>query len=106
MEGRAGQDQAVEERDGDAGVDAAAQRSQHAAGGGAVKVERVAVAPMNGRDDEGLDVVFAWHNESHVADQGLVEDGVDRLSVVRTPAGKAAKSICILTESIRHSTFG
>ena len=86
MERGARHDQAVEQRDGDAGVGrrSAALRSMPA-GGRAVEVERVAVAPVDGGDDDGLPV----DDEADVADQRLVEDGVDGGGVVfgRAPAG-------------------
>ena len=86
VERRARQDQAVEEGDGDAGVDAVPQRSQHAAGRGAVEVERLADAGVDGRDDERL----AVYDKAEVADVGLVEDGVDGLAVVEAAGGQAA----------------
>src|SRR5438105_1554601 len=58
MKSRARQDQAIEQGDGDAGVDAVAQGAEHAAGGGAVEVERIAHPRVDGGDDERLSAVF------------------------------------------------
>src|SRR5262249_60476008 len=86
MEGGSRQDEAVEQRDGDAGVDAVFERAQHAAGGGAVEVKRVAHAGVDGGDDVRLPV----DDEAGVADVRLVEDGVDGLAVVDSAGGEAA----------------
>src|SRR5205823_14586971 len=52
----AGEHEPVEQRDRDAYVDALSEVAQHAAPGGAVKVEDVAVAGVDGRDHEGLSI--------------------------------------------------
>lgn len=72
------QHKTVEDRRGDAGRDSVSERAQHAARRRAVKVERVAHAGVDRRDDDGI----AVDDESDVADDGLVEDGVHGGGVV------------------------
>src|ERR1019366_7010924 len=58
---------------GDANIEAVAERVHHAAGGGTVEEDLVAGARVAG----GNDVRLAVDGEADVADEALVEDGVD-----------------------------
>lgn len=77
-ERRAGEHEAVEQRDGQAAGGAAGERADQAARGREVDVDLVFDAGVQGRDDERLVVA----DEPDVADERLVEDGVDLLAVV------------------------
>jgi hypothetical protein len=85
VEGRAGQDQAVQQGDGDADVHAGAQAE--AAAARPVQVDDVADPGVAGRDHERL----AVDHEPDVADEALVEDGVDGLPVEGSPLGQPAE---------------
>src|ERR671921_882421 len=76
VEGRAGQDQAVDQGHGDADVHVRAQAEP--APGGAVQVQRLPDPGVAGGDD----VRLAVDHEPDVADEALVEDGVDGGPVV------------------------
>ena len=95
MERRSRQHQAVEKRDRDAGVDAAAQRPQHSGRRRAVEVEVIADARVDGRDDDRP----PFDDESDVADQRLVEDGVDRRSIVIAALRQTPDSRSLLCSS-------
>ena len=86
MERGAREHETVEQRDGYARIDAALERAEHAAGGGAVEVQRVAFAPVNGGNHDRR----AVDDEADVADQRLVEDGVHGFGVVAAALGEAA----------------
>ena len=78
--GGAGHDQAVDEGDGHADLDLLGPGApEEAAGGRAVQVDDVAVTPVGQRDDDGEALVGA---QADVADEALVQDGVDGLAVV------------------------
>jgi hypothetical protein len=82
VEGGSCQDDAVQQRDGDAHRHARPQAEPAAAG--AVQVEGLAGARVPGRDH----VRLAVHHEADVADEALVEDGVDGVAVVGGPLGQ------------------
>ncbi len=104
MKGRPGEDETVEQGDGDAGGQAGRERLQRAARRGAVNVERLAIAREGGRDHEGLVAV----DEAEVADERLVEDGVDGGAVVRAARGEAmelgarGRGVSVHAESVRR----
>jgi len=79
MEGRPGEDQAVEQRDGQAGGQPGAERADRAARRRPVDVDGVGDARVQRRDDVGLTV----DREAELRHQRLVEDRVDRLAIVR-----------------------
>ncbi len=78
MEARPRHHQRIEMGDGEADRHALALRADHPAGRGAVPVEMVALAPERGRRAVGA----AVDHIGDVADQGGIEDLVDRLAVV------------------------
>jgi hypothetical protein len=82
MEGRAGQHQPVQQGDGDADLHAGAQAEP--AAGRAVQVEVLADACVPGRDHVRLLV----HHEADMAEEALVQDGVDGRAVVGCPFGQ------------------
>jgi hypothetical protein len=84
VEGGAGEDQGVDQRDLDADRRALAERGQHPAGHRAVDVEAVGDAGVQGRDHERVPLV----HEADVADETLVEDRVDEGGVVAAPLGQ------------------
>lgn len=86
MERRARHHQTVDDRRRHAGGRAAGERLQHSARDGAVHVQPVADARVNGRDDERLLV----EGEADVDDQRLVEDRVNRRFVVAGSRRNAA----------------
>jgi hypothetical protein len=88
VEGRARQHQAVEQRHGGAQVDPVGARAQHAAGDGAVDVERAVDADVGGRNDEGLRAVG---READVDDEALVEDRVEDGAIGVPALGVAAQ---------------
>ena len=88
---RAGEDDAVDERHGHADVDTAAELTKHAAGRRAVQVQQIPDSYVDGRDDERLRV----DNESDMAMERLVEDGIDRLALVEAPLGMAADAAAL-----------
>ena len=81
-----GQDQAVDQRDGDADLDPSGHGLEHPAAGRAVHVEPIAHPHVEGRDHERPPV----GDEAHVADQRLVEDRMDQRAVVGAARGEAA----------------
>ena len=78
VEDAAREDDAVDDRRGDADVDPLVELLQHPTRGRAVEVQRVADASVDRRDHVRLSV----DDEADVADERLVEDRVDRLAVV------------------------
>src|SRR6266581_1578484 len=104
VEGRTGQHQAVLDGDGHADRGAPFECPQHPAGGGAVEVQAVAIAGVDGGDDVGL----AVHHEADVADQGLVQDGVDRLPVVRATfeETRGRSAFVIVTPALKAEVRG
>ncbi len=84
MERRAGQHEPVEQRDRHTGVHPSLQRPQHAAGSRAVEVELLPAAPMDGGDDHWL----AVDHEADMADEGLVNDGLDGGAVIHSALGQ------------------
>ncbi len=86
VERGAGQDQPVDERDGDAQLGALGATPQQPAGGRPVQQQPLAVAPVQHRDHDRAVV----GGEPDVGDEALVEDGVRRPAVVAPPLGQAA----------------
>src|SRR5579859_7658373 len=86
MERRACQHQSVDQCDGDARGCAAGQGAEHAAGGRTVDVQSVADARVEGGDYVWLVLV----DEAEVADEGLVEDGIDGGAIVGGAVRQAA----------------
>ena len=78
VEGGAREHQAVEQRDRQATRRTGAEERQHPARGRAVDHHLVADA----REGRGNHERLALVHEAHVADEGLVEDGVDRGAIV------------------------
>src|SRR6266446_1388222 len=78
IEDGAGQDQSIQQGDRDANGDALIEIAEHAAGGRAVDVEHVSVAPEGRWDDEGLSV----GDEADVTEKGFIEDLIDGVAVV------------------------
>src|SRR5579863_8497219 len=81
----AGEHETVEQSYGHANRNAVLHLAQHAAGGGAVNVEARILAPVGGRDHEGL----AVDGETDVAEESFVEDAVGRLAIVDAAVGFA-----------------
>ena len=77
MKCRPGEDEPIDQRYGDAHLESRPERSQHAAGGRAVQVDRVSHARVARRDGVGLPV----DDERDMADEAFVEDPVDRGAV-------------------------
>src|SRR5260370_887866 len=80
---------AVEQRDAEAERHAAGQRFHQAARRGAVEEEFVADTDVVCWDDEGL----AVHDESDVANEGFIENGIDQLAVVASAFAPAALAL-------------
>src|SRR5437867_4417595 len=78
MKGGAREDEPVEDRHRDAGLDTASQRAQQPGCGRAMEVEIV----IHARMDRGDDHRTAFDDETGVTDQRLVEDGVNRVAIV------------------------
>ncbi|MEZ5100635.1 MAG: hypothetical protein R3C15_12715 [Thermoleophilia bacterium] len=85
VEDRAGEDDPVEQRHGQARGRAGREGPVQAAGRGAVDVDAVVDAGVQDGDAEGL----AVDRDRHVGDHRGVDDGVDRGAVVRAPGGQA-----------------
>src|SRR5205807_5000024 len=75
----------VGESDRHANGNAFAQVAEHAAGGGAVKINGVADSPEQSRND----VWLAIHGKTHVADESFVENFVNRFAIIDTALGLA-----------------
>jgi hypothetical protein len=73
MERRSREDQAVEQGDGEARLDAAGQRPKGEVSRRAVEINAVADPGEGGRDDPGTGIDL----ETDVADQRLIEDRLD-----------------------------
>ena len=86
VEGGPGQDQAVEQRDRDADLHPAGHGLEHPAGRRSVDIEPIAHPHVDRRDHERPPV----GDEAHMADQPLVEDGVDQRAVVGAASREAA----------------
>src|ERR1019366_2358804 len=86
VEGGAGEHESVHQGDSDANVEPVAERVHHTAGGGTVEEDLVAGAGVAG----GNDVRLAGDGEADVADEALVEDGVDCGLVVHAALREAA----------------
>jgi hypothetical protein len=78
MERRPGEYQLVDETDCDAAWGAVPECPECPVAAGTVEVEDLPLPGVDRRDDEGLPVV----DEADMADQGLVQDRVDDVSVV------------------------
>src|SRR5437763_887994 len=85
VEDRTRQDDAVDQGNRDADICPLGKRTQHAARGRAVKVEKVARTRVNAWDHEWP----ALMSKADVAVKRLVEDGVDHHPVVVTTLGMA-----------------
>ena len=88
MESGTGQHQSVEKSDGHARRHALPERAEHAAGTGAVEVQRLADPRVNRGDDHRMTL----DDEADVADQALVEDRVDRRLIVAAALRKTSNS--------------
>ena len=69
MKGRARQNEAIDDGGGHTGRHALIERSEHAAGRGAVQIKRVAITAEEGRSDEGL-----------LIHDGQIQEGICSLS--------------------------
>ncbi len=78
VEGGPGEDDPVEESDRHADRGTRGDRLQHGVGRGSVQVDDVAAARIGGRQHNGRAVL----GKAHVADEPLVEDGVDGPAIV------------------------
>jgi hypothetical protein len=84
----AGEHEAVEQRDRHANVHALGQHAEHAIRDCSVHVQELAHARVRRRHHERLVCV----DEAHVADQRLVEHGVNQRAVVAAAIGAAAQA--------------
>lgn len=91
IENRTGKDEAVGKSDGDADGNARGEIAQHAAGGGAVKIDRVADARVHGGDDVGLRIGC----EADVANETIIENFVN-LGTIVNGALRFADDACAL----------
>src|SRR5207249_11618409 len=86
VERRSREHEPVDERDGQANLDTAGQRTERATGGRAVDVQVVADACLERRHDQGGVVP----DDPQVADEGFVQDRIDRGAVVCGTLGQPA----------------
>lgn len=89
VEAGAGEHQPVEMGDGETGGRTGLQMPQHAAGGRAVPVERVALAPEQRRRRIGL----AVDDIGDVTEHGRVENGINAAAVIAAPLVQALDAI-------------
>jgi hypothetical protein len=87
------------QRDGQAGVHAAVERSQHATGRRAVDVDLIAEPCVERRDHVGLVVV----HEAEVAHERLVEDRVDHGAVVHAALGLPTDACAVGHGPLAHT---
>ena len=88
VERRAGQDEPVDQRHGDADLGPAGHRLEHPAAGRAVHVEPIAHPHVQGRDHERPPV----DHEADVTHRRLVEDRVDQGAIIDPRAASGARS--------------
>jgi hypothetical protein len=99
MEGGTRENKSIEERDRDADRHTFGEFAQHAAGSGAVDVERVALAAVAGGDHIGL----AIESETDVANEGFVENFEDDIAIVGSALGQALHLRARCGRELRHT---
>jgi hypothetical protein len=97
VEARAGEDDAVQVADGEADLGTCAL-AEHATRAGAVPVDTVVVAPVEGGCDDG----GAIEDVGDVAEDARVEDGINSFAVVVATAGRADGSGAVSRWLVGH----
>jgi hypothetical protein len=99
MEGRSGENQAVEDRGRHAHLSIATQEAKQARGVGSMEEELVSNACVEHRDDEGLAPVY----ESNVAEECLVEHFSHDRQVIDTAVFASNRGAICRLEGLGHS---